>query len=310
MRAGIVAIGFVAVSLLHGIVRADEDPRRVEADALVREALTLSEKKQDAEALVRLRKAHALYPSANIVFALAVSEQATGHALDALRHYRQALRMPTLHPNNFQKGKANVKELEERLARVRLTAPAGATFTVDGTAVEVAPDEPLDLEPGPHIVEASFHGKQRRRSLDARPGKEEELAFSFDDAAEARSSGSWSTQKIVVVAGLGAFAVAGAVTALVSHAAARSAVEDAKSLPPTGDCRTVASADCARAAELKSDRDGADTRTTVGLLVAGLFTAGAVGTILLWKDGSASKGARVGPSVAPGYAGAFMNWGF
>jgi hypothetical protein len=113
----------------------------------------------------------------------------------------------------------------------------------------------------------------------------------------------------VLVAGLGAGAVAGAVAAVVFHGSATSAVDDAKALPPTGDCRGSTSPDCRRAADLESDRDKADTLTTVSLVATGAFAAGAIAVALLvpWHR---SESARVTPVVGPGYGGASFVMGF
>ena len=83
-------VTFIALSALQGAAHADDDPRRIEAEALMKEGRGLEDKKREDEALVRFQKAYSVYPTANILFAMASSEQLVGKSLDALRHFRQA----------------------------------------------------------------------------------------------------------------------------------------------------------------------------------------------------------------------------
>lgn len=303
------------VCLLARSAAAQEDTRKLEAEPLYNEGLQLVEKKQDEAAAERFLRAFTLYPSANIAFQLAETEQRLGRNIEAIRHYRYATKIETLHPNSRQKAREHIRELEAKLGRVLVRAPAGTALMVDGVPWKDSLEEPIDLAVGSHALGASLEGKQRQVTVTAAAGKLETVAINFEDAtvtappSTSGSSSGWSTGKIVVVSGLGAGAVAGVVAAIVFHGSATSAVDDAKSLPPTGDCRGSTSADCNRARDLQSDRDTADTLTTMSIVASGVLAAGAVAAAVFWP-GPRREAARITPLVGTGFGGASLSFGF
>ena len=113
----------VAAALLTFVAsssRADDDPRRKEADVIYNEGLRLHDQHKEAEALEKFQKAFGVYPSPNILFNVARQEQLLDKSLLALRHYREAMKSALLHPTNATLGKQYIAELEARLGRVEL----------------------------------------------------------------------------------------------------------------------------------------------------------------------------------------------
>jgi hypothetical protein len=318
----------VATLLTASVAYADSpNPKRARAEALMKEGVALDAKGQKTEALARFRAAYDAFPTPNILFAVGMAERDVGESLSAIRHLREAMKKETLDPQYAEKGKGYIRELEAKLGRVVLKAPAGTTLRIDDVTYEGSLQEPIDLDVGAHTLLASRDAKEQKVTVTSAAGKEETVTISFEPPPASAPppaplasappvapptephAGGWSTGKIVLVAGLGAGAVAGAVAAVVFHGSATSAVDDAKALPPTGDCRGSTTPDCKRAADLQSDRDKADTLTTVSLVATGAFAAGAIAVALLvpWRR---QESARVTPIVGPGYGGASLVMGF
>ena len=112
-----------ALVLPSGPARAQEDPRKPQAETIFAEGIKLHDAGRNAEALEKYRRAYDVYPSANILFGIARLEQLLGRSLDSLRHYREALESPLLHPKNRELGKEYVAELEKQLGRFDVKAP-------------------------------------------------------------------------------------------------------------------------------------------------------------------------------------------
>lgn len=125
---------------------ADDDPRKKAAEATFHEGVRLHQQGKSEEALVKLKKAYETYPSPNTLGGIARVEQALGRSLDALRHYREALRNPLMHPENAEHARAAIKELEKDLARVDVKGPKGLAVTIDGVEHVLPLAEPIDLK--------------------------------------------------------------------------------------------------------------------------------------------------------------------
>ena len=151
------------------VVSAQEDPRKVQAESLFAEGLKLHDSNRDADALAKYRQAYGLFPTANILFAIARVEQVLGQSLAAITHFREALKSPIVHPRNQELGKTYVAELEKKLARVTVIGPAGLKVILAGREHRLPIDGVVDVEPG--AVDA-------RGDLDGKPyaGKVETLA--------------------------------------------------------------------------------------------------------------------------------------
>ncbi|MBX3230590.1 MAG: hypothetical protein KIT84_00120 [Labilithrix sp.] len=287
----------------------------------MKEGRALADQKREADAFERFKKAYSVYPTANILFAMATSEQVLGKSVDAIRHFRQAMKMPTLHPNNLQKGKSYVAELEAKLARLSVKAPAGAALSIDGARYEGALDEPIDVEPGNHTLEATLGEKHATTKVAAVAGKEESVTITFPTDAPAPPPPPPSTTLppsepeprsdralYFVAGGLGLGAIAGAVVGVVFHGQATSAVDDARALPAL-DCRSSASPDCERARQLRDDRDSAGNLAGASFIAAGALAAGA-GVVLFLALRGHRDAATLSPRIAPGLGGGALRLSF
>ncbi len=79
--------------------QAPDDPRKAQADALFQEGvLRLHAQDHEAEALDRFRRAATFTPSPAARVSIGQEEQLLGEPLEAIRHYREALKNPLLNP--------------------------------------------------------------------------------------------------------------------------------------------------------------------------------------------------------------------
>jgi hypothetical protein len=278
---------------------AQDDRGRAQAEALMKEGVALHEAHKEEEALARFQRAYAAYPTANILFAIATSESILGRALPALRHYREAMKASTLHPNNEKRGRDYIRDLEAKLCRIEVKLPPGTTATLDGTTIPSLED-PIDAEPGDHIIEAVQGEKHARTTAKCAPGKSVSVVMDFASAPAVNvapppmaptSRESTSTRTTLAISA----AVLAAVSAGVGVgflAASNSAVSDAQSLDasvPGGACSARPSCDDYRA-EL-DDARSSRTIATVGLVSAAIFATTAVAIYTLWPKprGAASQ---------------------
>lgn len=315
MRRALVLIA-ILMTLWPRVVWADND--RARAEALMKEGKALAEQDKEAEAYQRFRAAYEAYQSANILFVVATSEQKLGKSLLALRHYREAVKKGTLDDLYAQQSKGYIAELESKLGRFIVKAPTGATLALDGAPYEGSLNDPIDVEAGDHLLEATLSGKTTKTKATAIAGKEVPVLLDIDpgptepppSGGGPDTSGGHSTGMIVLAGGLGTGAVVAGVLGFVFRGSATGAVDDAKSLPPTGDCRGSTMPDCMRAADLRSDRDSAWTASTVSFVAAGALAVGAgVVTALILRGGHRDT-ARLAPIVGPGSGGASLHLSF
>jgi hypothetical protein len=271
---------------------AQDDPRRAQAEALMKEGVTLHEAHKEEEALARFQRAYAAYPTPNILFAIATSESILGRSLASLRHYREAMKGSTLHPTNAQRGRDYVRDLEAKLCRIEVKVPAGTTVTLDGSAVP-SPEEAIDAEPGDHAIEAAQGEKRSRTTATCAAGKSVAVVVDFvsapavatpDRSAPPRSAEP-SSMRIPLAIGAGALAVVSAGVGVGFLVSSNGAVSDAQSFDASvagGACSARISCDDYRGQ--LDDARSSRTIATIGLVSAGVFAAAAVAIYTLWPS--------------------------
>src|SRR5687768_1434746 len=97
---------------------ADDDPRKVRAEGVFKEGVKLHEAGKHEEALAKLREAYLIYQSPNTLGGIARVEQALGKKVDALHHYKEAVKNPLMHPENAAYARKAIAELEAETAHV------------------------------------------------------------------------------------------------------------------------------------------------------------------------------------------------
>ena len=294
------------------VARADEDPHRKEAEALLKEGIALHEANKEEDALASYERADAVYPTANILFARASAEQILGRTMVALRHYREALKSRTLHPKNVERGKEYVGELEGKICRLDVKAPAGAMVKVDGAAFTAG--EPLDLEPSEHVVDATLADKHAHQTISCSRGQMLVLQVAFDGTTSAPTivtdppreerGSTLLTTRNVVGGAAAVLGVAAAVLGVVFLADSNGKVDDARSYNgsfPGGACAggfVGGNARCSEYDRLSDDASSSRTASQVALGVAGALAVTSVAVFTLWP--ARKRGADVKAGFAPG----------
>jgi hypothetical protein len=87
---------------------------------------------------------------------VALAEFYSGHALEALTHFRQFVAAPDAAPGRVEEVRTTMlPRVEAQIGRIQIEAPTGVTVLVDGVKVGTAPlGGPDEVMPGPHTVTA------------------------------------------------------------------------------------------------------------------------------------------------------------
>lgn len=307
-----------ALSIAKG-ARAD-DAAMAEARSRFQEGLSLADESKYEEARIKFVQAAAVLKTPAVLFNLASTEQKTAHDVDAIEHYRAFLKAGATDAHITDamrdKAKANIVELLKKVAQITIEAPDGAKISVDGKALEQSSKDAIAVTPGGHTIEGSWSGRIKSVTIDSVVGQMATAKLDFEAGSPAAPAPAvtpaptWSTARIATVGGLTAGALAGGVLFFVFRGSAQGNVDDAKGLLGGGSCIGVTNDACARAAELKSDRDSNVTLSTVSIVGGALFAAGAVTAAVLWPKHSSERTARVLPAVGAGYAGVSIHHAF
>lgn len=330
-RTSLHSLAIAMVTLTVSLARAQEDPRKSQADALFQEGLKLHDKDKEGEALEKFKKAYEVLPSPNALFWIAREEHLLGRTVDALGHYRSSLKNPLLHPGNQKLAKEYIAALEKHFGRVTVLGPPGTTVKIGNVDVRLPMEEPVDVEAGPltirgdregrHyegeglptagssiVIELKAMGEQEPARSSAPPNVVEGVDAQPSMRAE---SGFWTTGHTVgVAAGAVALVALGAGVGFRLAASGKGDDVDkaAKDASARSGCIGVPSAACKEVLDgARAERDYANASTAF-LIAGGVAAAVSVGTFLFWPKSSASSRAiSIAPIVATSSGGAFFH---
>ncbi len=317
----ILFVAATAVAILTTAPRAgatDDDPRKVHAEPPLREGQRLYSQGRYDDALVKLKEAYAIYASPNVLSLIALVEQALGRSPDALAHFREALRNPTLHPENAELARKAIAQLEQKLGRVDIRGPRGLVVTVGNNDLALPLKEPIDVEAGTIHADGKLGETAYRGEVLAVAGKITVLDMKPEPtvagpATEPPAAGGgqtrWGTGQYVGIGLIGAGALAlaawgGFAISRGNHADAVGRLE--RSVGPN-DSLCVGAAPPHACEDVKTEREGRDRdgAASTAFLVGGVVAvvAGAM-LVLLWPKQQASRtGATVMPLVGPASGG-------
>ena len=104
-------------------------------------------------ARLKFMQALAVARTPSLLFNLARSEEKTGKLAEAYLHYQEYLKFPSLPAKGKADAERYASELEKKVGRIQIEAPAGSHVQVDGKDVGAAPfGGPVAVEVGPHQV--------------------------------------------------------------------------------------------------------------------------------------------------------------
>ncbi len=130
-------------------------------------------------ALVSFRMAWAAAPTPAVLWNLALTEQKTHHDVDALGHFREYLRLAQPTDPYLVTAHKHIDELKAATGHIAIAAPAGALLKLDANRVlgEAPLQDPADVEPGRHVVEAALAGVTHTLTVDAPAGQTTRAEF-------------------------------------------------------------------------------------------------------------------------------------
>jgi hypothetical protein len=275
-----------------------------------------------AQAYVVLRKP-------DILWNLALSEEKSGHVVDALVHFKE-LGRTTPPGDDRTQAKKHIDSLMGQTGHIEVVAPSGTRLFVDGTDAGVTPlADAVDVMPGKHHVVAGEKstdadvsaGEVAHVNFVVIPEVPEVLAPPAPPAPSAPPAevpapllpppfeapatpqkGFDGTARTVTVIGVGAAALGGAVLGVTFGLQAQSDANTAAQLrgSDTGACLGAGSSQCS---QLKAAVDAQNRDETISLasyVSSAVLASAAVAVWLLWPTtgASASKPAVV-PALAP-----------
>jgi hypothetical protein len=294
----------------------DAQARFVEGIARVKAGDFEAARLSFAQAYVVLRKP-------DILWNLALSEEKSGHAVEALAHFKELGRAEAA-AEDREKAKKHIDALMAQTGHIEVVAPSGTKIDVDGTAAGVTPlADVVDVMPGKHHVAAG----EKATDADVSAGQVAHVSFLVSEvppvppaptptpaaeaatppvspppegAAPATPSPDGAVRTIVVL-GIGAVAITSGVLGVTfglqsqSNANTAAGLRDASN---TSACSGSMSVQCSQLKDAVDAQNQDATLSNVFYVTGAVLAAGAVATWFLWpKQTRASAG--VSPSLAP-----------
>jgi hypothetical protein len=331
-RWGILAGTLVA--LVASPARADDKATR-DAQARFVEGIARVKQGDFEAARLSFTEAYSVLRKPEILWNLALSEEKSGHVVDALAHFKELGRQGAA-AEDSERAKKHIDTLMAQTGHLEVVAPTGAKVAVDGAPAGVTPlPEAVDVLPGKHHVVAG------EKATDAEVGAGQVAHVSFTvvesggapaatpstasppppTAPPARQPATAPQQppppeathgdgssapvaRTVTVISLGTLAVAGGVLGVVLGASSQSNANTAASLRGSDPSACTGAQPAASCGQLKDAVDAENRDHTMSVVFYGVgaaLAAGAVATWFLWPTPPRSTGvsATVVPIVAP-----------
>lgn len=170
---------FAATALMAPRAAAAEDPTVQDAQARFEEGLERVRAGDYEAARISFAQAYALLKRPSILWNLALAEEKTGRPVDALEHFKAVVRDASAASGDRENAQRHAAVLEAQTGHLDVRAAPGASLRVDGNPVEaVTPlDEPLDVVPGHHVVEARWAEGSKSASVDVAAGQTARVSF-------------------------------------------------------------------------------------------------------------------------------------
>jgi hypothetical protein len=279
-------------------------------------------------------QAYAVLRKPAILWNLALSEERTGHPLDALAHFKSFAGVAATSDDRVAVDR-HIADLRAQLGHLDVSAAMGAQIFVDGSPTGVAPwSEPLDLAPGHHHVQARTPQDLQEGDVDVGAGLTVKLALTppapaaptgarpssaapsipaagdgpNDRERAAPARGEPSLARVLTVVGVGTLAAlsvaVGAYFALQSQAE-RNTADRFRGLYPSDYCFGMSATSVCTQWNGAVTAQNRDATFSNGLYIgAGVLAAGALATWLFWPPSSrAAQAWRVAPSIGVEGAG-------
>lgn len=331
MRRLLSAVLLSSVLALPTLAHAD-DAAIVEAQARFKEGLTLADKGKLDEARLKFLQAFAVVRAASVAYNLAITEEKTGHTIEAIGHYRTFL-VSGVNDTRVTdamrtKARASIAELSRKVGQIEVDVPADTKVTIDGVAVESL-GEPVAVSEGRHTVEGTHAGRVKSTAVDAKIGEVTKASLTFAEEPATTTAMTTTTTEPpaepppqrtklgwAVPIGLGVLGVAGLGLGIGMSSSSQSSKDESERIRRESPGLCGPGGNTARCAEYDDARDSAESRATAGIIgyvAGGAFLAGAVASWVFWpKSHSAPRqgGLTVVPLFGPGGGGGNLTYTF
>jgi hypothetical protein len=311
----------VAVATAANPAAADDHATR-EAQARFEEGLARVRAGDFEAARVSFTQAYSVLRKPEILWDLALTEQRTGHQVEALTHFKQ-LRTSAVSATDRAGAAKHVTELMAQTAHIDVAAPSGSQVSVDGIVAGVAPlADAVDVSEGKHHVEIrTAAGATKAADADAVVGQVAHVTFLQADSSAPVVTGPsspvdatppapeqppadtgsattapsgpsfWDARKITVVTA-GGLAVVSAAFGLAFGISSSNDANSAASLqqqisqqkPPQVPNCTVTTPACGTLATTRSSEHSAYVTSEGFWIASGVLAAGAVAAWFLWPQ--------------------------
>jgi hypothetical protein len=339
--AGVLLLGIGWAIASPSLARADDPKSTQDAQMRFDEGIARAKQRDFEGARLAFTQAYAVLKKYDILFNLALAEEKSGHALDALGHFKQLARDTQGSAEDRVTSHKHAAELATRTGHIDVAAPAGAGIVVDGTMnVGTTPlTEPLDVQPGSHKIEARARDRSYAVTVNATPGDvvkanfldvippdaamplqatattaaptaESPAGLPPHDATLPAANESFWTPRMITVVALGGAAVVGIAGGIFFGAEAHSDSSHADTLRTTigaEGCSDSSNPNCAELASTVSSANSERTTSTVFYIAGGVLAAGAVATWFLWPKATSNGGASAVVVPAFGRDGGGVN---
>jgi hypothetical protein len=163
----------LAAAGLSGPAYGQTEQATKEAEARFKEGLKRHDSGDEEGARLSFLEAFSVLKRPNILFNLARTEQVTGHAVDAITHYKLFVADNTVTATDRETARKRIAELSSLVGHVTIVAPSGADLWIDGQMLpRKAPlGEPADVAPGSHTVQARLGDQTKNTQVSCVAGQ-------------------------------------------------------------------------------------------------------------------------------------------
>ena len=170
LRWGVLLVAIA--SSLPVVARAEDSVLEREAQARFEEGVARVKAGDIEGARISFAQAYAVVHKSTILWNLALAEEKTGHALDALTHFRELARGAPSGGDDRGNAEKHIGALMAQTGHLDVAAPAGARLFVDGTATATAPfPDPFDVSVGKHHLQVRSSQSSREADVDVGAGQ-------------------------------------------------------------------------------------------------------------------------------------------
>jgi hypothetical protein len=316
-RWGILAGTLAALAAVPA--RAADDKATRDAQARFVEGLARVKAGDFEAARLSFAQAYVVLHKPDILWNLALSEEKSGHVIEALGHFKELGRAGDPGEDR-DKAKKHIEVLMAQTGHIEVVAPSGTKIDVDGAAAGVTPlTDPVDVMPGKHHVVAG----EKVADADVSAGQVAHVSFLVSEAApmppppvppsapvstapvatpvgEAPPKpSSDSAARTITVIAAGTAAVTSGILGLIFELQAHDNANQAAGLrQANGACTAASSLPCT---QLKDAVDAQNRNATLSDVFYGagaVLAAGAIATWFLWPRHPQASAIRVAPMLS------------